>query len=340
MFRPLLAAIGIALATASALMAGSAMAAEVNVYTSRQRYLIQPIFDAFTAETGIRVNVLYAGKGIIERLKAEGDRSPADLYIVPDVANLVAAKRAGLTQPIDSKLVTEVVPPELRDADGHWFALTTRARVVFASKERVNPADITTYEALAEPKWKGRICIRPGVHPYNLALIAAMIAHHGRDHTRDWLARLKANLARKPQGNDRAQVKAVWAGECDLAIGNTYYMGKMLEKEDQRAWAEAVNVVFPVFKGGGTHINISGLALTHAAPHRADAVKLAEFMLTEKAQKLYAELNYEYPVRKGVPLSPVVASWGSFTPDTIPLARIGDLRGEALNLVDETGFDN
>ena len=334
MLRSLL---GAALALA---MIGEAVAAEVNVYTSRQRSLIQPVFDAFTAETGIRVNVLFAKKGLIERLKAEGERSPADIYIVPDVSNLIAAAREGLTQPHGSALIDEVVPANLRDGEGHWFALTTRARVVFASKERVTPGEVATYEGLADPKWQGRICIRPGVHSYNLALFAAMIAHHGRDYTRDWLLGLKANLARKPQGNDRAQVKAVWAGECDLAIGNTYYMGKMLEKEDQRAWAEAVNVVFPVFEGGGTHVNISGAAITRAAPNRENAVRLAEFMLSEKAQKIYAELNYEYPVRAGVPVSEVVASWGDFTPDTIPLARIGELRGEALKLVEEVGFDN
>lgn len=333
MLRPILAAAAITLATTPTL------AAEVNVYTSRQPELIQPIFDAFTEKTGTKVNVLFAGKGLIERMKAEGERSPADLYVTADISNLKAAADAGLTQLHGSKVVNDVVPAELRDADGRWFALTTRARVVFASKERVGPGEVTTYEGLADPNWQGRICIRPGTHSYNLALISAMIAHHGEAETKAWLEGLKANLARKPQGNDRAQVQAVWAGECDLAIGNTYYMGKMLENPDQQAWAEAVNVVFPAFENGGTHVNISGAALTKAAPNREAALTLVEYMLSEEAQELYAELNYEYPVREGVALSDVVAAWGTFEPDTVALAKIGDLRGEALKLVEEVGFD-
>ena len=252
----------IALAAALVLPALSATAGEVNVYTSRQPELIQPIFDAFTGETGITVNVLYARKGLIERLKAEGDRSPADLYVTADIGNVKAATDAGLTQPHGSAAVDSAVPESLRDAGSHWFALTTRARVIYASKDRVAEGAVTTYEDLADPKWQGRICTRPGSHYYNLALVAAVIAHHGPNAARDWVDGLKANLARKPQGNDRAQVKAVWAGECDIAIGNTYYMGKMLEKEDQRPWADAVRIVFPVFEDGGAHVNISGAALT------------------------------------------------------------------------------
>ncbi len=333
MFKPVLLAAGLALA------APPSLAGEVNVYTSRQPELIQPIFDAFTTQSGIAVNVLYSGKGLIERMKAEASRSPADLYITADVANVKAATDAGLTQPHGSAVVDEVVPAELRDAGGHWFALTTRARVVYASKERVAAGAVTTYEDLADPKWKGRICIRPGSHSYNLALIAAAIAHHGPSRAREWVRGLKANLARTPQGNDRAQVKAVWAGECDIAIGNTYYMGKMLAKPDQRAWADSVNVVFPVFEGGGAHVNISGAAVTQSAPNRDAAMKLVAFMLSETAQKLYAEINFEYPVRAGVAASDLVASWGSFEADTIPLTRIAELRGEALKIVEETGFD-
>jgi iron(III) transport system substrate-binding protein len=334
MFKSLLVAASLALA------ATPSLADEVNIYTSRQPELIQPIFDAFTAQSGITVNVLYSEKGLIERLKAEGDRSPADLYITADIANVKAATDAGLTQPHGSAVVDDIVPAELRDAGGHWFALTTRARVAYASKARVAPGEVTTWEALADPKWKGRICIRPGAHSYNLALIAAMIAHHGSDGARDWVKGLKANLARKPQGNDRAQVKAVWAGECDVAIGNTYYLGEMLKEADQRPWAESVNVVFPVFEGGGAHVNISGAAVTASSPNRDAALKLVAFMLDEEAQKLYADVNYEYPVREGVPASEVVAGWGSFEPDSIPLTQIGDLRGEALKIVEETGFDN
>lgn len=334
MFRPILAAAAMTLA------ATPALADEVNVYTSRQPELIQPIFDAFTEATGTTVNVLFAEKGLIERMKAEADRSPADLYVTADISNLKAAADEGLTQPHASDVVDEVVPAELRDGDGRWFALTTRARVVYASKERVEEGAVTTYEGLADARWDDSICIRPGTHSYNLALVSAMIAHHGAEEAKAWLEGIKENLARKPQGNDRAQVKAVWAGECDLAIGNTYYMGKMLENPEQRPWAEAVNVVFPTFEGGGTHVNISGAALTKSAPNREAAIELVEFMLSEEAQRLYAELNYEYPVRAGVPLSDVVKAWGTFKPDTVSLAQIGDLRGEALKLVEEVGFDN
>ncbi len=334
MLRPLIAAAAMTLA------ATPALAQEVNVYTTRQPELIQPIFDAFTEKSGTKVNVLFAEKGLIERMKAEGERSPADLYVTADISNLKAAADAGLTQPHGSGVVDEVVPAELRDGDGRWFALTTRARVVYASKERVEEGAVQTYESLADPKWNGKICIRPGSHPYNLALISAMIAHHGEEETKAWLEGLKQNLARKAQGNDRAQVKAVWAGECDLAIGNTYYMGKMLENPEQREWAEAVNVVFPEFEGGGTHVNISGAALTKSAPNRAGALELVEYMLSEEAQGLYAELNYEYPVRDGVPLSDVVEAWGTFERDEVSLAKIGDLRDEALKLVEQVGFDN
>jgi iron(III) transport system substrate-binding protein len=328
------------LAAGLLLSAGPALAAEVNIYTTRQPELIQPIFDAFTAETGTKVNVLYAEKGLIERLKAEGKRSPADLFITADIGNVKAATDAGLTQPHGSAEVDAVVPATLRDTGGHWFALTTRARVVYASKERVQPGEVTTWEGLTDPKWKGRICIRPGAHSYNLALIAAVIAHHGPEGARAWVEGIKANLARKPQGNDRAQAKAVWAGECDIAIANTYYMGAMLNEPEQRPWAESINVVFPVFEGGGAHVNISGAVVTASSPNNEEALKLIAFMLSEEAQHTYAEANFEYPVRAGVRASDLVASWGSFEPDTIPLTQIGDLRGEALKIVEETGFDN
>ncbi|MDT8342970.1 MAG: Fe(3+) ABC transporter substrate-binding protein [Thermohalobaculum sp.] len=336
MRRPLIAA---ATALATILGAATAMAAEVNIYTTRQPDLIQPIFDAFTAESGITVNVLYAEKGLIERMKAEGARSPADLYMTADISNVKAATDAGLTQPHENAAVAEHVPADLRDEAGHWFALTTRARVAYVAKERVAEGEVTTFEDLADPKWKGRICTRPGSHSYNLALISAVIAHHGEEAAKTWVEGLRDNLARKPQGNDRAQVKAVWAGECDIAIGNTYYMGQMLADPEQVPWAESVRVVFPTFEGGGAHVNISGAALTRSAPNKAEAEKLIDFLLSPEAQALYAELNHEYPVRAGVPASALVQSWGSFTPDTIGLTKIGSLRAEALRIVEETQFD-
>lgn len=316
-----------------------AKSGEVNIYSYRQPELVRPLFERFTEETGIRVNVAFLKKGLLERLKAEGDRSPADLVLTTDIARLQALVDAGVTQPVKSGTLEEAVPANFRDPEGRWYGLTTRARVVYASKERVKAGEVTTYEDLASPRWKGRICTRSGTHPYNLALFAAMIAHHGPEYTENWLRGLKANLARKPQGNDRAQVKAIWAGECDIALGNTYYMGKMLADPKQRVWAEAIRIEFPVFEGGGTHVNLSGMAMTRAAPNRENALKLMEFLVSPEAQRIYAEINYEYPLRPDVPLSPVVAEWGSFTPDNIPLSEIARYRPLALKLVEKVDFD-
>ncbi len=312
---------------------------EVNVYSYRQPELVRPLFDAFTKETGIKVNVAFLKKGLLERLRAEGDRSPADLVLTTDIARLQALVDAGVTQPVRSEALEAAVPANFRDPEGRWYGLTTRARVVYASKERVKADDVTTYEDLASPKWRGRICTRAGTHPYNLALFAAMIAHHGPEYTEAWLRGIKANLARRPQGNDRAQVKAIWAGECDISLGNTYYMGKMLANPKQRPWAEAVRIVFPAFEKGGTHVNLSGMAMTRAAPNRENALRLMEFLVSPEAQRIYAEVNYEYPVRPGVPLSPVVAAWGRFTADDIPLSEIARLRPLALRLVEKVDFD-
>lgn len=322
------------------LPAALSAAEEVNVYSYRQPELVQPLFDAFTAKTGIAVNVAFLNKGLVEKLIAEGSRSPADVVMTVDVARLSEVVAAGVTQPVHSAVLDQNIPAEFRDPGAEWFGLTTRARVVFAAKDRVKPGEIATYEDLADPKWEGRICIRAGTHEYNLALFSSMIAHEGREATKTWLEGLRKNLARKPQGNDRAQVKSVWAGECDLAIGNTYYMGQMMDDPEQQGWAEAVNVVFPAFKDGGTHVNLSGMAMTKAAPHPDNALKLMEFLSSPEAQAIYAETNYEYPVLPGTAISERVSAWGSFVPDSVNLQALGELRGDALRLVEEVNFDN
>lgn len=328
------------LTTSVALVAAVAANAEdVNVYTTRQPELVQPLFDRFTEETGITVNVAFLNKGLTERLLAEGKRSPADLVMTVDIARLAEIVEAGVTQPVVSPALAAHIPAAFRDPGNQWFGLTSRARVVFASRERVKPGDLTTYEDLADPKWQGRICIRPGTHAYNLALIAAMIAHDGEAATKSWLEGFRANLARKPQGNDRAQIKAVWAGECDIAIGNTYYLGEMLKDPEQAEWAAAVNVVFPQFAGGGTHVNLSGVAMTAAAPHPEAALKLMEFLAAPEAQSIYAEINNEYPVLPGAPLSDIVAGWGTFTPDDLNMMAVAGHRAAALRLVEEVNFD-
>lgn len=322
------------------LLTTPALTADVNVYTSRQPQLIEPIFEAFENDTGIDVKILFAQKGLVERIRLEGEASPADIYIAADVGKLVQAVDAGIVEPLKNDVLEAIIPGAYRDPDGLWFGVTTRARIVYASKERVADGEVTTYEDLASEKWNDRICTRSGRHAYNLALYSAMAAHHGGDETKAWLEGLKENLARKPQGNDRAQVKAIWAGECDIAVGNTYYMGKMLEDPEQTAWADSVRIVFPTFEDGGAHLNISGMSLTKASPNRENAIKLMEFMVSEDAQKLYAELNYEYPVRDEVAPSDLVASWGTFEPDTIALSEIASGRADALRLIDEIGFDD
>lgn len=326
------------LAALIAPVAVPALAEEVNIYSHRQPELLKPLTDAFTAATGIAVNTAFVDKGMVERLKAEGDRSPADLVMTVDVARLGEVKDAGVTQKVEDAAL-EAIPAGLRDADGQWFGLTTRARIVYASKERVADGEVTTYEGLADPKWKGRICTRPFTNDYNVALTAAYLAHHGADETRAWLEGVKANLARKPEGNDRDQVKAIWAGECDISLGNTYYMGQMLKDDEQKAWADSVRIVFPVFDGGGTHVNVSGVAMTAAAPNKPAALKLMEFLVSDEAQRIYAETNYEFPVSDHVARSELVQGWGSFTPDSLTLSEISALRPEALSLIEEVNFD-
>lgn len=328
------------LAAALGSVALPALAEEVNIYSHRQPELIQPLLDAFTKETGIDVNIAFVDKGMSERLVAEGDRSPADLILTVDVARLIDVVQAGVTQAVDSPVLTADIPAEFRDPENHWFGLTTRARIVYASNERIKDGEITTYEDLADPKWKGRICMRSGTNDYNVALTAAVLAHHDAAYTKTWLEGLKSNLARKPAGGDRDQVKAIWAGECDIAIGNTYYLGQMLADAEQQEWANSVRIMFPVFEGGGTHLNISGVAMTKAAPNRAAALKLMEWLSSDEAQKIYAEVNYEFPVKPGVDRSDLVKGWGEFTADTLALSDVAAKRPEALKLIEEVDFDN
>ncbi|MEQ9693909.1 Fe(3+) ABC transporter substrate-binding protein [Shimia sp. SDUM112013] len=326
-------------ATTAMAIAAPAVADEVNVYSYRQPELIKPLTDAFTEETGIKVNVAYLKKGMIERMQAEGERSPADLVLTVDISRLAAVVDAGLTQAVESDVLKANVPDLYHDPEGHWWGLTTRARIVYASKDRVAEGEVTTYEDLADPKWKGRICTRSGTNAYNVALTSAVIHHLGEDGAKTWLEGVKENLARKPQGNDRAQVKAIWAGECDIAIGNTYYMGKMLNDEEQKEWAESVNVVFPTFEGAGTHVNISGVAMAKHAPHPEAALKMMEFLTSPKAQEVYAKANFEYPIAPGTAPDALVQGWGDFTADDVNLMDLAKLRPAALKLTEEVDFD-
>ncbi|MAC48179.1 MAG: iron ABC transporter substrate-binding protein [Oceanospirillum sp.] len=312
---------------------------EVNIYSDRQAFLLKPILDAFTKETGVKVNIVYAKKGIIQRLKSEGRNSPADLLLTSNVSNLNRAVDAGVTQAVNDSVINGNVPAQYRDPNGHWFGLTTRARVIYASKDRVKEGEVTRYEDLADPKFKGRICTRPGDHTYNIALLASMIAEYGEADAKAWLEGVKANLARKPQGNDRAQVKAVKEGVCDIAVGNSYYYGKMLENEEQRAWAESVNLIYPNQADRGTHVNISGMTLTESSPNREDAIKLMRFLTESTAQKIYAEQNFEYPVKPGVEASKLIDHWGEFKADKVSLAEVDKYRKRAAMMVNEVGYN-
>ncbi|MEQ9640976.1 MAG: Fe(3+) ABC transporter substrate-binding protein [Alphaproteobacteria bacterium] len=333
------------LAVAALAVAAPVQAAdEVNVYSYRQEFLIRPFLDKFTAATGIKVNVVFAESGMLERLKAEGMNSPADLVLTVDIARLDALAEAQVLQPVETDTLKANIPAQYRHPDGLWYGLTTRARLIYASKERVPEGAIASYEDLADPKWKGRICMRTSKHVYNRALLAAMIAAHGEDKARAWATALKDNQARKPQGNDRAQIKAVMEGVCDIALGNNYYYGKMKfndQKPEQKQWAAAVRPVFPNQSGRGTHVNISGVALTKASKHRDAAVKLMEFLSGDVAQEMYASVNYEYPVKAAVAWNPEVASWsgGRFKVDSVSLQKLAELSPVAVKMYNEVGFE-
>lgn len=313
---------------------------EVNVYSYRQPFLVKPIFDAFTKETGIKVNVKFAKSGLIEKIAQEGEYSPADVVLTTDISRMMELTNKGLVQSVASEVLEENIPAQYQDKDNEWFALTTRTRSIYSSKDRIGklPANFT-YDDLAKPEFKGRICTRSGKHPYNISLVASMIAHKGEQATKAWLEGVKDNLARKPQGNDRDQVKAIKEGLCDVSLGNSYYLGKMVNDDKQKAWADAVYINFPNQTTTGTHVNISGMAMAKYAPHKENAQKLMEFLSDEQAQRIYAEVNYEYPVKPGVKSSPLVASWGEFEADTIPLNKIAENHKQAIKLLDEVKFD-
>lgn len=327
----------------STLTATAAMAqGEVNIYSYRQPVLIEPLLKAFTDKTGIKTNVVYASKGLDERMAAEGENSPADLLFTVDIGRLTNAVDLGVTQVVDNETINKNISANLREPEGHWFGLTTRARVILVSKDRVQQ-DKITYEELSDPKWKGKICTRSGQHVYNIALFASMIAHHGEKWTEDWLKGVKNNLATKPGGNDRAQAKGIYSGECDLAVVNHYYMALMMTNDknpEQKEWANSVKLLWPNNDGRGVHVNVSGMALAKHAPNKENAIKLMEFLSSEEGQELYAQVNNEYPVKEGVSAGKVAESFGDFKRDDLPLADIAKLRQKASELVDKVGYND
>ena len=345
MTHPYLARAGRAVAFGLALLAlpATAFGQSVNIYSYREPGLIAPMLDRFEQETGITPVVLYSDAGLIERVKAEGRNSPADLILTTDIGNLAAAKAAEIWQPLTGIDNLDHVPDAYRDHDDAWVALSLRARVFYVSRDRV-PEDVTelTYDDLADPEWQGRICTRSAQHVYSIGLIADYLAHNGPDATRDWLTGVRDNLATRPTGNDRAQVKSVYSGQCDLAIGNTYYYGLMLNNTDepeQQDWAASVRVIFPNRETTGTHVNVSGAILTEYAPNAENAKKLIAFLLSDEGQSLYADSNYEYPVVPDIAPAPLVASWGQLVADQLPLTEIAAERSAASALADALQVD-
>ncbi len=332
------AAIAIALTNT---VPNAAISAEVNIYSYRQEALIKPQLEAFSRTTGISYNLITGGAGgLLQRLKNEGMNSPADLLFTVDAGRLNRALEMGLLQPIQSKILETYIPARFRDPAGRWFGLGVRARAIFYHEDRVKPSELSTYEDLVAAKWKGRILIRSSGNIYNQSLLASLIRHHGAKNAEVWAGGMVANFARRPQGGDRDQLRAVAAGEGDIAIANNYYYARLLtsKKAADRKVTEKVKVFWPNQAGRGTHVNISGAAVTKSAKNRTNAVKLLEFLVGEEAQRIYASVGFEYPVREGIARGSVVASMGDFKMDNMPLEYLGKYNAEAVRIFDRVGW--
>jgi iron(III) transport system substrate-binding protein len=319
----------------------AASAAEVNVYSSRHYDTDKSLYQTFTQQTGIKVNIIEGRDDeLIERIRTEAGNSPADILITVDAGRLWRAQNADILQPIKSKTLEDTVPAYLREPTGLWFGLTKRARVIIYNKATVKPSELSTYEDLADPKWKGRLLIRSSTNVYNQSLAGSILAAHGEKKTEEWARGIVANLARRPQGGDSDQILAVAAGEGDIAISNTYYFGRIAgsSKPEDKAVADKVGVFFPNQNDRGTHVNISGAGVLKNAPNKENAVKFLEYLVSPPAQKIFAEGNYEYPVSKDAETSPVIASWGSFKEDNLNAAVFGKNNEEALKIMDRAGW--
>ena len=318
------------------------MAKEINIYSHRQPFLINPFLELFTQETGIKTNVVYSKKGLAQRLKAEGENSPADIILTVDIGRLYVYDDLDLLLPIESKKLINNIPSYLRSPDNSWFGLSKRARVIVVDNEKIKDGDIITLEDLADSKWKGQICSRPGSHVYNRGIMASVLAEYGKEKAEEWARNLVSNFAKRPQGNDRAQVKAIYEGECSIAIINNYYYGKLKFSEDpeQRKWVENVRLIFPNQAEGdrGAHVNISGAGVAKYSKNKKEAIALLEFLTSEKAQKLYGEINFEYPVNPKVSPSEELQNWGEFREDNLPIIKIAELAPEAQKIIDRVGW--
>lgn len=329
------------LSCAFLLPSGIHAAQEVNVYSARKEALIKPLLDRFTDSTGIKVR-LVTGKAdaLLARLRREGRNSPADLLVTTDAGRLWRAEQAGVLQAVQSEVLNRAIPARYRESGNHWFGLSLRARPIVYSVERVRPEELSSYEDLAGPKWKGRVCVRSSGNIYNQSLLAAMIEAHGEEKAEEWAKGLVGNFARPPQGGDRDQIKAVAAGQCDVALANSYYYGKMLtsKEEAQRRAAAKTAIFWPNQGDRGVHVNISGAGVTASSKNRGNAVRLLEFLVSDEAQSWYAEANQEYPVKTGVPVSSLLESWGRFEADPVKLDLLGINNPLAVRIADRAGW--
>jgi iron(III) transport system substrate-binding protein len=314
---------------------------QVNIYSARQEALIKPILDRFEVETNIKVNLITAKAGeLLTRLSAEGEASPADVFITVDAGNLQRAKEAGVLQVIESDVLNKNIPANMRDEEGYWFGLSMRARPIFYAKDRVDPAKLSTYEALGDDQWRGRVCLRSSSNIYNQSLIASMIVADGTEKTEDWAKKLVSNFAKPPAGGDTDQIKAVSAGLCDIAIANTYYFGRLAnsDKPSDKAVAENVAIFWPNQSDRGAHVNVSGAGLTAHSSNKANAIKLIEFLVSEEAQAWYSKVNNEYPIVAGTQVSDTLQAWGAFKQDEIQLNLLGENNRAAIELMDRAGW--
>jgi iron(III) transport system substrate-binding protein len=335
------AAGGLAALLLGALSGAARAQGEVNLYSSRHYNTDEKLYSEFTAKTGIKINRIEddADK-LIQRMKAEGPNSPADVFISVDAGRIQRAAEDGLLQPVKSPALEMAIPAHLRDPEGLWFGFSKRARVIVYARDRVKPAELSTYEALADAKWKGRIAVRSSTYIYNQSLVGSMLAALGPEKTEAWAKGFAANFARPPKGGDRDQISAVAAGEADVAISNTYYLAHMLnsKKPEEKAAAEKAAVFFPNQDGRGTHVNISGGGVARHAKNKDNAVRFLEYLVSPQAQAYFAEGNYEYPVVADVKASPVIAAWGAFKEDQLNARIYAKNNAEALKIMDRAGW--
>lgn len=312
---------------------------EVNVYTHRHYDSDVKLFEEFSSQTGIKINVVKASADeLMQRMEMEGQQSPADVLLTVDAGRLFRAKEKGLLQPIESEKIMSAIPLHLRDKDGQWISLTQRGRIVVYAKDRVKPEELTTYEALTDAKWRGKILIRSSDNIYNQSLLASIIAHKGEEAAKKWAEGMVKNMAREPKGNDTDQITALVAGEGDLAIVNTYYVAKMLTTEETKQIGGKIGIFFPNQADRGAHFNVSGGGIAKYAPNKENAIKLLEFLCSEQAQLIFAESNQEYPVREGVKISATLSSFGTFRADTLDLSLLGKYNSDAVKIFDRVGW--